>query len=313
MFIRVLAAFLFAGSLTTLAGDKAPAGVPVQIVVTIAHHHQAPPQAVTKNDLMVSERYEPLQITNLVPLESSRADLELFLLVDHCSNCELGPKLDELHRFIRSQAPATAIGVAYIREGAVHVIENPTKDRERVIQALTAPSGSKDANPFGALTELIKTWPQNSLHHVVLMIANGINPAASDEFQNPFAERAIEAAERAGVIVYAIYHPSADYSKGDFSQIHSGQILLSHVAYETGGEAYFIGPEPLPSLAPFLSDIAEHLQNQYLVEFLIPPGDAAGLRRITVQTKIPKVELMAPDMVWVPAVTPAATPRRREH
>jgi len=311
MFTRPLLAALAAIGLCGNAGEKSPTSVPVQITVTAAHHLSAQLPIITKDDLVVSERYEALPLTKVIPLTGARAGLELFLLVDECSNCELGPKLDELQRFIRSQAPTTVIGVAYIREGIVQVIENPTADRERAIQALTAPSGSKAANPFGALTDLIKNWPQTSSRRAVLMIANGVNPAAPDEFQNVYAEGAIEAAERAGVIVYAIYHPTADYFKSDFSQIHSGQILLSHVSYETGGEAYFIGPEPLPSLAPFLSDIAEHLQNQYLVEFLIPPGDASGLRSITVKSNIPKMDLMAPDMVWVPSITPLVHPPRR--
>lgn len=306
MVIRILAALLAAGT-AVVAVDKPSTGVPVQIVVTVAHHHSGPSQAITKADLTVSERYEALPITKFTPLSSS--DLELFLLVDDCSNCELGPKLDELRGFIGSQSPATASGVAYIHNGEIQIVEKPTKDRDKTIQALTAPSGSVTANPFGALTDLIRNWPPNSPRRAVVMIANGINPTASDEFQNPFAEKAIETAERAGVIVYAIYNPSANFLSSDFSQIHSGQVLLSHVAYESGGEAYFLGPEPLPSLAPVLSDITEHLASQYLVEFLAQPGAEAALHPITAKASLPNVEIMAPDMVWVPA----AVSRRPGH
>ena len=104
--------------------------------------------------------------------------------------------------------------------------------------------------------------------------------------QDPSAERAIEAAQRAGVTVYAIYHPSADYLRHDYSKIYSGQVQLAHVADETGGEAYFLGFGPLPSLAPFLADIADHLANQYLLEFLATPGDGTGaLQQVTVKSK----------------------------
>jgi hypothetical protein len=313
MFNRILIATLAAGSMVALAGDKAPTGVPIQMVVTVAHHQIGAAQGLTRDDLVVTERYEPLPITSFIPLAGDRADLELFLLVDDCSNCEVGPKFDELRHYIRLQAPTTAIGVAYIRNGALLVIENPTKDRERAIKALTVPSGSKAASPFGALTDLIGRWPRNSSRRAVLMIANGIDPTAKDELRDPFAEEAIEAAERAGVIVYAIYHPAADYVTSDFSQIHSGQVHLAHVAYETGGESYFLGPEPLPSLVPFLSDIADHVVNQYLVEFLVQPREASGFQSVTVKSKIPNVELMAPEKVWVPAAVPNLAPHRPEH
>jgi len=117
------------------------------------------------------------------------------------------------------------------------VIENPTKDRERAIQALTAPSGTRAANPFEALRDLINGWPKNSSRHAVLMITNGIDPGANGDLEDTSAEKAIEAAQRARVMVYAVYHPSADYLATDLFQIHSGQVHLAHVAYETGGEA----------------------------------------------------------------------------
>jgi hypothetical protein len=313
MFRRILIATLLVISTVAFAADKPATGVPVQMVVTVAHHQIGTPQTFTQSDLIVSARSEPLPITSFIPLEGDRADLELFLLVDDCSSCEFGPKFDELRRFVSLQAATTSIGVAYIRNGVLEVIENPTKDRERAIQALTAPSGSKAANPFEALTDLIKGWPQNSSRHAVLMITNGIDPAVKDDLQDTSADRAIEAAERAGVIVYAIYHPSADYLTSDLFEIHSGQVHLAHVAYETGGEAYFLGPEPLRSLAPFLSDVSDHLVNQYLVEFLAEPGVAADFRPITVKSKVPDMELMAPEKVWVAALMPKPAPRGREY
>ncbi|MBZ5611375.1 MAG: hypothetical protein LAP38_24190 [Acidobacteriia bacterium] len=313
MFTRILMATIALSSAVALAADNTPTGVPAHMVVTVAHHHVGAPQTFTPNDLIVmTGKYEPLQVTNFIPLEGDRAGLELFLLVDDCSNCEFGPKFDELRRFVSLQAATTAIGVAYIRNGSLEVLENPTKDRARAIQALTTPSGSKAANPFAALTDLIQRWPQNSSRHAVLMIANGIDPAANDAVPDISAERAIDAAERAGVIVYAIYHPSADYQSSDYSEIHSGQVHLAHVAYETGGEAYFIGPEPLRSLAPFLSDIGDHLVNQYLVEFLAQPQEASGFQSVVVKSKIANVELMAPDKVWVPARAQAPVSPRRE-
>jgi len=310
MFFRIFGVLAIV-STAALAVDKPATGVPVQMVVTVAHHRLGAPQAFTRDDLIITETFDPLPITNFIPLVGDHADLELFLLVDDCSSCEFGPKFDELRRFVSLQADTTAVGVAYIRNGALEVIENPTKDRARAIQALSAPSGTKPANPFGALAEMVNAWPHNSARHVVLMITNGIDPAAKDDLQDASADKAIETAERAGVIVYAIYHPSADYLNGDLYQIHTGQVHLSHVAYETGGEAYFLGPEPLRSLTPFLTDIADHLVNQYQVEFLAEAGEVSGLQPITAKSKIPDMDLMVPDKVWVATPTRKPAPRGR--
>ena len=299
--IAKLVALALACELFAWAQTAVPAGTPVQMTVTIGHHYGHVPPTLTKDDLTVTQHYEPLTVTRLIPLRGDRAGLELFLLVDNCSSCEPGSKFEELSRFISSQPPTTAVGVAYILNGRLKMAENPTTNRERAINALSSPTGNKPASPFIALAELIRGWPQGTSRRAVLMISNGINPAATKNYQDPSAEAALEAAQRAGVTVYVIYHPSADYLESDSSKLYSGQVELAHVADETGGEAYFVGFGPLPSLAPFLADMADHLANQYLLEFLASPAEEGGaLQQVTVKSKITDLDVMVPDKVWVP-------------
>jgi len=294
---------ILACSLFGWAQSTPPTGTPARIIVTIGHLYTTNTPALTRDDLTVTQEYEPLPITKLIPLRGDRAALEMFILVDNCSDCEPGTKVDELHKFITSQPPTTTIGVAYIQNGRLEIAEKPTTDRDRAIKALNAPTGSKRANPFNALADLIKGWPQNSSRHVVLMISNGIDPAAGDQIQDQSAEGALEAAQLAGVTVYAIYHPSADYASADYAKLYNGQILLAHVGYETGGEAYFTSFGPMRSIAPFLADIADHLVNQYVLEFLARPGEASGtLQDVRVKCNLP-VEIMVPGRVLVPALT----------
>jgi len=269
-------------------------------VVSVVHFYGHEPPVLTADDLTVTDHYDRLPITKLTPLHGGNAALQLFLLVDNCSNCEPGSKFEELRKFIASQPPSTAIGVAYIQDGRLEVAENPTQDRERVIQAINPPAGGKPSNPFRALAELVEGWKQDSCRHAVLLISNGINPAATSELQDLSVETAIEAAQRNGVAVFAIYHPSADYATSDSSRVYSGQTQLAHLAYETGGEAYFLGYGPLPSLAPFLSDMESHFANQYLLEFVAGGVEGSGtLQQVTVRSKIPDLEILAPARVWV--------------
>lgn len=303
--IGKIGSLLMAFPLLALAQNPS---VPAHMLVTIGHHYGHEPPVLTRADLTIgTSQYEPLAITNLIPLRGARAGLELFILVDNCSSCEAGTKFQELSRFISSQPSTTAIGVGYITNGQLKVAETPTTDRARALKALNAPAGSQPASPYDALKDLIGTWRETSSRRAVLMVTNGMNPEAAARAQDPSAEAAIEAAERAGVTVYAIYHPSADYATGDALKIYDAQVQLAHVAHNTGGEAYFIGFGPLPSIAPFLADIADHLLNQYLLEFAANPGAGAGeLQDVTVRSKTADLELMTPERAWVPG---QGTPR----
>lgn len=308
-----LAALAIASPFLIWAQDAnpAPAAVPAQIIVTLGHHYGQPPPVLTKFDLTVSQGYQRMPVTGLIPLRGDHAGLEIFLLVDHCSNCEPGSKFQELSQFIRSQPPTTSVGIAYILNGQLQIALNPTTDRERAVRALSTPEGSKPASPFPALAELLRTWPrtcaQGACRRVVLMVSNGINPVATGKLEDPTAEAALASAQRAGVPIYVIYHPSADYLKTDPSQIYAGQVQLSHIADESGGEAYFLGFSPLPSLAPFLADLADHLANQYLLQFSANPAEADdGLAHVTVKTNSAAIEVMVPDKVYVPAPAPPA-------
>jgi hypothetical protein len=276
-------------------------GTPARIIVTTGHFYSHPAPLLTANDLTLLETSEPLPITAVTPLRGDHGALDLFLLVDNCSNCEAGTQFEDLRKFIKSQPASTRVGVAYILEGKLKIALQPTVERERAIQALNTPTGNKPTTPFAALAELIRGFKNDSSRHAVLMISNGVDPEPHEGPQNPTAEAAIEEAQRAGVTVYAIYHPTADYSAASYTKLYTGQVQLAHVAIETGGEAYFLGFGPLPSLVAFLSDIADHLEHQYLVEFLAKPGEASELREITVKSELEDMDLIVPNKAFVAA------------
>ncbi len=187
--ILKLASLALAWPLLTWAQTTTPAGMPVQMTLTIGHHYGHAAPLLTPDDLTITQNYEPLSITNVAPLRGDRAGLELFLLVDNCSNCEPGSNFQELSHFIGSQPPTTTVGVAYILNGRLQVAENPTTDHARVVRALSTPEGNKPASPFVALADLIRGWPQTASRRVVLMISNGINPAAADKYQDSSARK----------------------------------------------------------------------------------------------------------------------------
>ncbi len=297
--------FLCALSLLSpaLRAQPGPSAV-ARIVVTMGHYYGQNVPQLTADDLTVTEQFEPLPIKAVIPFKDDRARLELFILVDNCANCEGGPNAGELAAFVRSQPPGTSIGVAYIQDGALKIAQEPVADRGRALAALSPPAGGKPSNPFRALRALIEGWKSGAPRRAVLMITNGVDPAQEQYGQNGPAEEAITSAQKNQVTVFTIYHPSADYLSSDFEKIYSGQVQIAHVARETGGEGYFITYGPLPSLGPFLVDIADHLANQYLVEFAAPANRGAGeLREVQVKSNKKDIDVMAPDRAWIPGST----------
>jgi hypothetical protein len=74
---------------------------------------------------------------------------------------------------------------------------------------------------------------------------------------------------RAGITVSAIYTPGVGHFGHSYWQTYWGQIYLSQLADETGGEAYYIGfTGPPVSFTPFLEDAGKRLMHQYLLTFL---------------------------------------------
>ena len=74
-----------AGPLISCAQTASPAGTPARIVVTVGHFYGHEQPTLTRDDLIVTQQYEPLPLTSLVALNGDRADLELYVLVDNSS------------------------------------------------------------------------------------------------------------------------------------------------------------------------------------------------------------------------------------
>jgi hypothetical protein len=277
------------------AQTKSQPDVEVPMVLTVADHIKHQPPSLKPEGVQIRNA----MITNWVPLKDGD-DLELFVLIDDAVNYDFDSKLQELRRFVILQPPPVSIGVAYIHDGTLQIIENPTRDRLIAVRALRAPSGSGPANPFCALSDLIRHWQKRSLRRDIVMVSAGIDDSVTAGAVCVEVETAIADAERAGIAIYALYNPPANYLSEKWPKIDSGEINL--VCFETGGEAYFLTRSPLESITPFLADITEHLAHQYLVKFLVSPGPESGFLPISVNSRSSSMELMAPESVWVPVV-----------
>ena len=288
----------------TLAQESSPDGVPVHMVVTVEARHGTTPPEVTREDVMVYEGRERDRVTAWVPAQGERAALEFFVLIDDGASVSLGSQLEDIRQFIIAQPATAKIGVAYMQNGTARVIQDLTSDHGQAAKALRLPMGNPGANasPYFALQDLIKRWPEGAPRREVLMVTDGVERFWGSSGQDPYVDAAITDAQRAGVIVCAIYSPGTGHDAHSYWRTYWGQIYLAQVADETGGESYYIGFSGAPvSFAPYLDTTAQRLAHQYLLTFLAKPEKKAGMRGVRLLTEVPNAELVAANQVYVPA------------
>jgi hypothetical protein len=301
-FVFVLLAAIATATLSLAAQETAAAdGPPVNMVVTAEARHGMNPGPVDKRDVMVYEGKVRDTVTSWVPAKGEHANLELFILIDDSANTTLATQFDDIRQFINAQAPTTKVGIAYMQNGTAQVVQNLTTDHAQAAKSLRIPMGigGVSASPYFSLTDLIKRWPAGSPRREVLMISDGIDLYyGTGDLQDPYVDDAIEQAQRAGVIVFAIYNPGAGHYSRSYWRTNFGQLYLSRVADETGGEAYYIGfTGPAVTFVPYLDDVEHRLNNQYLLTFLAKPEKKSGMQRVNLTTELPNTELVGADRV----------------
>jgi len=305
-FAFLVAVSLGAFTLSTAAQEASAAGGPaVNMVVTVEARHGMNPPAVDRQDAMVYEGKTRDSVTGWTPAKGDNAGLELFILLDDSANATLASQFDDIRQFINSQVATTKVGVAYMQNGTARVAQELTADHAQAAKSLRLPMGigGVNASPYFSLVDVIKRWPAGSPRREVLMISDGIDLYyEGEDTQDPYVSDAIEQAQRAGVIVYAIYNPGAGHFAHSYWHSYWGQLYLSRVADETGGESYYIGfSGPAVTFVPYLDDVEHRLNSQYLLTFLAKPEKKSGMQRVKLATELPNTELVGAQRVYVPA------------
>ncbi len=295
----LLVVCLFAGQ--ARSQDQAvDSGVPVRIVVTVEGKKDAAPQNLTRNEVLVYLDNQRMPAANWTPVQNDRVGLQLWLLIDDGADTALGTQLEDLRRFVSEQPSTVQVGIGYLRNGTVQVEQKPTPDHALAAKVIRLPLGLPgiSASPYLALIDLIQKWPSTDQAREVLMITSGIDPDYGTGPSNPYVDRAIDAAQRAGVVVHSIYFSSAGHFGHSLWQINWGQNYLSQLAEETGGEFFWLGTSNPVSFAPYLNELNQHFRGQYLLTFLAQGNP--GYRRLKLKTEVPHLALVGPSKAYVP-------------
>ncbi len=309
LFSPMVALILGMFSVLGVAQQTGANGVPVHMVVTAEASGGSEVPAISRDDVMVVEGKNRDQVTDWIPAQGEHAGLELFILMDDSSSTSIGNQLDDIRKFIDGQPSSAKIGIAYMRNGMAEIVQNLTTDHALVAQALRLPMGiaGGNASPYFALTDLLKRWPksddQSGNRREVFMATDGIDRYyGSGDLLDPYLADAIGKAQRAGVVVSAIYTPGIGHYGRSYWRAYWGQIYLSRLADETGGDSYYIGFMGAPvAFAPYLDQFANNLNHQYLLTFLAQPEKKAGMRPVKVTTEVRNADLVSADSVYVPA------------
>jgi len=273
------------------------------LIVTAEGRHGSPAPAVMKDDVSVQLNQRPASVADWVPLRGDQANLELYIVIDDGADSDLGSQFGSLKAFIDGQPRTTRIGLAYLRYGSAEIVSPLTADRALTAKALRLPIAQPGiaASPYMGISDLVKKWPAANARREVLLIASGIDPWSAPDPRNPYLEKAITDAQRAGIPVHSIYYPEAGHLGHSYWRVNWGQNYLSELGDETGGEAYWQGFGSPVSFDPYLKDLTARLRNQYLLTVTPEDGKNAkgDLEPVRISTARQGVSLMAASKIRI--------------
>ena len=206
-------------------------------------------------------------VKQLIPARDQTAGLQLMILIDETLNIQaVGNNLTDLKEFVKAQPPTTAIGIGYMANTGVNVVQQFTTDHEAAVNAIRLPRGSLSTmdSPYLSLLSLVKGWSKQNIRREVLMITDGIDRLHGETLTasqlgprfgargttgptvyhsmptiSVDADSASETSQRYNVIVNSIYSPGVGRVARSSWDLDLGLGGLSKIADETGGECYF--------------------------------------------------------------------------
>ncbi|HEX4077150.1 MAG TPA: hypothetical protein VHX49_17250 [Candidatus Acidoferrales bacterium] len=309
--LPMLLTFAFLGIVPAQAQEKAPqTTTPVQMTVTlnVLGENKRMPE-VSREDVIVRQGRERLEVTGWEPLREGNTGLDLFVLIDDASNPVVGSQFDDLRSFINAQPLNTKVGIGYMRNGTVQIAQDFTTNHDQAAKALRLPMASSGAygNPYLSVIDLMKRWPDDSKRREVVMVTDGIDRFRSTQRYrglrtlSPDVDSASRVAQRTGTTINSIFTRGVGRLANNYWEITNGQNGMAKLAEETGGQSFYLGTQNPVSFKPYLDDLQKSFDNKYVLEFRAIPGQKSGPQYVKLSTEVAGVELDSADSVWVNA------------
>ena len=301
----VLCTLLPAGLSAYAQGPSASSNASVSTTVTVLGPKFTPAPPVSKGDVSVYDGKTRLQVTNWISARANAAALQLAIMIDNsASELGVGSQLGDIASFIRSQSRNTAVGVFYAVNGTVQVASTFSTDHDAVAKTLRPPLGlaaGDSPSIYVSLSDLVKNrWKPSGARHEVLLISDGVDGLDPGP-DSLYVHNAIEDVQKAGVVVHTVYTGSsirfAETFRGQYAQSN-----LEELTSGSGGFGFYEGISPPVSYHPFLQQLNQVLQNQYVLTFSMPVREKKNgeLRGIDVHIEQRNLEIKYPKQVFVP-------------
>jgi hypothetical protein len=289
-------------------GSTTTSPVHMTVTVRVLGKNKRMPE-VNREDIIVRQGKDRLQVTGWTLLRGDSSPLDLFVLIDDAARTSVSSQFGDLREFIYSLPKTTSVGVGYMRNGAAQVAQELTTDHRQAANALRIPLGSPGVygSPYLSVIDLMKRWPESSNRREVVMITDGIDRLHGWPHRrslgplSPDVSAASTVAQRTGTIIHGIYTRGVGWRGSNFWQVTNGQSAMAKLADETGGESFFLGIGERVSFRPYLHRLQSSLDNRYRLEFNALPGKKPGLQYVKLTTEVAGIELDSADSVWVAA------------
>lgn len=285
---------MFLGS--ARAAEPAPEAT-THVIVTAEARKGGSPPAIRQGDVMMYQKRDRLPVSTVQPLAGSPT--ELYVAVDEAIGTSFGTQLPDVKKFITGQPASVAVGVAYLHDGTVSILQKPTTDHVAAAKTLRLPTPGVGISVFESIVDLVKQWPETQARREMVLISSGIEPYGPTSFSNPYVDEAVATVQKQGIPVFAIYlRPGGHWGHTSWRTMFA-QAYLSQLGDESGGEGYNLSGVVVVTIGPFLDKINQRLQNQYRVAFTPNAPEKPGFVPIRATTEVPNVDLVTQDRVWV--------------
>jgi hypothetical protein len=277
--IRTSALLLAAALFTPLAIGQVEGPQPTQALINVTSKSPTP---ITPADITLDLNNKSVPVASLTVLPPR--ETQVAILIDDGLRTSVARQLDDIRKFIQALPQGTEVFVGYMQNGRVEASQPFTSNLASAASTLRIPFGSPgiSASPYFCLSDFSKHWPTEAAYgapqtpgrkaRFVLMLTNGVDPYNGSvsplNQDSPYVQTAINDAQRAGIVVSAIYYGDAGIRGGAAN--FSGQNYLAQVSEATGGYSYWQGRSNPVSLAPYLTHFAADISQTYVATFTAP-------------------------------------------
>ena len=254
----------------------------VPVAVNVADEHGAPVGGLGQDDFEVFEDSRPQKIA--VFDREAATPLEIVLALDASESVFTDEALERaaarsfVKTLLRAQDRVDLMSFA----DSVDELVGFTNDIRRIDAGLGEIRRGEATALYDALylaSQRLEQTPLPGARRVVVLITDGENTTHHGSY-----DAALEQAERAGAMVYALIIVPIE---ADAGRNTGGEHALIQMANDTGGKFYYVADKR--DLAPAFQHVSDDLRMQYTVGYYAPQRGAelSGLRHIRIQLKDP--------------------------